>query len=154
MATTPLESWQRRAASVRSRSAREARANGVFRFRLGPSHVNGAALDLAGAHLLGTDGVPTRGELRLNDSQVFCDARNGEPTALSLLWPVSDYGVVQLETTRLPARNEPYLLPLELTRHRLMRMNMKREEWGLFDYPGMEDVSNKIEHARKQIIQA
>ncbi len=134
--------------------ARVRKAPGVFRFLLGPTASARPNLDLQGAHLLGTDGVPTRGDLHIQNNEVVCTARNGEPTALSLLWDVPEYGQVQLETTRLPARPEPYLLPLELARHRLMRINMKREEWGLFDYPGMDAFASGVDAARKLFVQA
>ncbi len=109
---------------------------------------------LSGAHLLGADGVPTRGEIALDGNVINCDARIDEPLALSLLWTAGDYGTVQLETTRLPARDEPYRLQVELARRRLMRISCKREEWGLFDFPGMDDVSRQVDEARDLFIAA
>ena len=32
----------------------------------------------------------------------------------------------------------PYILNVELARAQLMRIAQKREDWGLFDYPGAE----------------
>ena len=105
------------------------------------------ATALRGAHLLGADGVPVRGEVKIKAGRITCECRHDEPLALSLLWPVADFGLVQLETTRLPARDEPYLLNVELVRHRLMRISQKCEEWGLFDYPGMEEISAAVKAA-------
>ena len=119
-----------------------------------PSSQRSGLTDLAGAHLLGADGVPIRAALSLEDNTVVADARLDDPLALSLLWDVGDYGAVQLETTRLPARKVPYRLQVELARHRLMRISCKREEWGLFDFPGMEDVSKQIDEARDLFITA
>jgi hypothetical protein len=109
---------------------------------------------LHGLHLLGNDGVPVRGELTTRKGEIRCKPRTPDPVALSLLWPVEGFGTVQLETTRLPPRDEPYILNLELARHRLMRITLKREEWGLFDYRGMEDISEQIDQARQRFIEA
>ncbi|RMF84284.1 MAG: hypothetical protein D6744_03340, partial [Planctomycetota bacterium] len=113
-----------------------------------------SADDLRGAHLLGADGVPTRGEIKIDAGRITCESRHDEPLALSVLWPVADFGLVQLETTRLPAREEPYLLNIELARHRLMRISQKCEEWGLFDYPGMEQISASVRDAQDAFVAA
>lgn len=110
--------------------------------------------ELRGAHLIGTDGVPVRGSLKIDGSTIVAEARNPDALALSLLWHVVDYGSVQLETTRLLPREEPYHLHIELARQRLMRVAMKREEWGLFDYPGMEDIAEQLDTARDRFIAA
>jgi hypothetical protein len=110
--------------------------------------------ELPGAHLLGADGVPLRGTVQLADGLIRCDARGDDPVALSLLWDVPTCGALQLETTRVPLRPEPYSLHLELARHRLMRINLKREEWGLYDYPGMEAAAAEVDAARDQFVTA
>ena len=110
--------------------------------------------NLRGAHLVGIDTVPARGDLRVNGTMVTCEPRGQEPLGLSVLWPVEGHGTVQLQTTRLPLRDEPYHLHVELVRHRLMRISVKREEWGLFDYPGIEPVADKIEEARGLFLEA
>jgi hypothetical protein len=109
---------------------------------------------LAGAYLVGADGVPLRGECRLAGNLIECETRNTDPLGLSLLWPVRGFGVVHLETTRLPARAEPYNLNLELVRHRLLRISVKCEEWGLFDYPGMEEIHEAVQAARDNFVRA
>lgn len=118
-----------------------------------PNDAAGAP-DLRSAYLVGVDGVPVRGDIRFADGVIHCDARNSEALGLSLLWPVDGFGRIQLETTRLPARDEPYNLHVELARHRLMRISVKREEWGLFDYPGMEEIAGRIDHARDCFVRA
>lgn len=111
-------------------------------------------LDLRGAYLVGIDGVPVRGDLRIKGNAITCKPRSQEPLGLSVLWPVDGYGTVQLETTRLPPREKPYHLHVELVRHRLMRISMKREEWGLFDYPGVENIAARIDQARGLFLEA
>ncbi|MFH1746270.1 MAG: hypothetical protein ABIG44_04425 [Planctomycetota bacterium] len=110
--------------------------------------------ELHGAHLLGNDSVPVRGNVSMKKGEILCQPRTPDPVALALLWPVNGYGTIQLETTRLPERKQPYILNLELARHRLMRITLKREEWGLFDYHGMSEIGTQIEHARELFVKA
>lgn len=110
--------------------------------------------DLQGAHLVGVDGLPVRAEIRWDDGFLRCTPRTQDPVGLSLLWPVPGIGTVQLQTTRLPARERPYNLHLELARQQLMRLTVKREEWGLFDYSGMDEISGHIEQCRQAFVQA
>lgn len=110
--------------------------------------------DLRGAHLVGSDGVPVRAEIKLKKNEIVCTPRTQDPVGLSLLWPVEGFGVVQLQTTRLPVREKPYNLHVELARHQLMRISVKREEWGLYDYNGMDEVAGQIAEARDAFISA
>jgi hypothetical protein len=130
------------------------RLTAVLKFACYPQPGESQLPDLRGAYLVGIDGVPVRGELRVDANIITCESRNREALGISVLWPVKDYGTVQLPTTRLPIRDEPYHLHVELVRHRLMRVSMKREEWGLFDYPGMEELAGRIDRARDLFLEA
>ncbi len=110
--------------------------------------------DLRGAHLVGADGVPLRAEIMWDRDAIRATPRMQDPVGLSLLWPVKGFGTVQLQTTRLPAREEPYNLHVELARHQLMRVTVKREEWGLFDFNGMEEIAAKVDRSRDEFIRA
>ena len=110
--------------------------------------------DLHSAHAVGNDNVPLRAEIRWAENEIRCAARSQDPLGLSLLWPVKGFGTVQLQTTRLPEREKPYHLHIELARHQLMRISIKREEWGLFDYSGMDDIAADIDRARDAFIAA
>jgi hypothetical protein len=130
------------------------RSAAVLKFAYYPPEGMRFVPDVQGSLLLGADGVPLRGELRLEDGIISVATRNQEALAISLLWPVRGFGAVQLETTRLPARAKPYHLHVELARHRLMRISLKREEWGLFDYQGMDEISAQIDQARDLFVAA
>lgn len=123
-------------------------------FLFGSTGDDGPMIDMGGAYLVGQDGVPARGEITVADGAIRCQARTADPLGLSVLWPVEGFGTVQLETTRLPPRQAPYHLLLELARHRLMRITLKREEWGLFDYVGMEEIAAEIDRARQAFVRA
>ncbi|MCG3128583.1 MAG: hypothetical protein CHACPFDD_03472 [Phycisphaerae bacterium] len=106
------------------------------------------------AYAVGSDGVPLRADIRLADGIVQCSARTSDPYGLALLWPVREFGSILLETTRLPPRDAPYNLHVELARHRLLRINLKREEWGLFDYPGIDELAAMVDEARALFVEA
>ncbi len=126
----------------------------MLKFACYPEGAGPQPPDLRGAYLVGVDEVPVRGELRVDDHIIACESRSREALGLSVLWPVKDYGTVQLQTTRLPMRDEPYHLHIELARHRLMRISTKREEWGLFDYPGVGEIAAKVDQARDLFLEA
>lgn len=111
-------------------------------------------LSLQGAYLVGSDGVPLRGEIRFANGQIVCTKRTAGPAALALPWHVRGFGTIVQETVRLQERDRPYNLHAELVRGRLMRVAQKREDWGLFDYEGSEAISARIDKARDLLIQA
>ncbi len=60
-------------------------------------------------------------------------------------------GQITLQTCLLPERTagqRPYLLSLELARHRLMLFLNKLEDWALFDLPATHPVMQRFEQAR------
>lgn len=111
-------------------------------------------LDLAGAYLVGTDGVPLRSQLRLQRGQIVCEKRTAGPAGLVLPWEIPDLGRVLLETVRVPERDRPYNLHVEMARARLMRIVQKREDWGLFDYAGIEHIDREVQQAQELFIAA
>jgi len=113
-----------------------------------------ASAERRGAYLLGAGGIPVRGEVQVDGHVITCESRSQEALALSVLWPIEGIGEVQLQTTRLPPHDEPYNLHIELLRHRLMSISAKLEEWGLYDFPGLEEILGRIEEARRLFIEA
>lgn len=126
----------------------------MHRFTWHPPDARSQPPALHGAHLVGQDNVPVRGDIVFVSGELRCTPRTQDPVGLSLLWRVEGFGVVQLQTTRLPPRDKPYHLHLELARCQLMRLSSKREEWGLFDYTGMDDVAAAYDRAREAFVTA
>ena len=113
-----------------------------------------------GAFVVGPESVPMPGALRFEEGLLRVDTGSDphggaaatvdpgdEPNAYSglpgaaldavgicLLWGCAA-GEYLLETTRLPPRSEPYVLNVELARHRLMKLLHKQEDWNLWDLP-------------------
>ncbi len=123
-------------------------------FNVNPNGQSAGPFQLTGSYVVGSDGVPLRGEIELRDRLLVCAKRADGPAGVAVLWPVPGCGTVLLETSRLIERDRPYNLPLELVRGRLMRINQKREEWGLFDFEGVEPVAAEIDRARDLFVEA
>jgi hypothetical protein len=134
---------------------------------------NGApvkSVNLEGAHLLGADRVPLRAELRFVDGEIVCEPRVRGAAALAIMWPVKGlgetdgtptgaagggtHGRMMLETTRLIERSKPYILNLELARGQLMRISLKREDWGLYDFAEGQPVYDQVDRARDLLVAA
>jgi len=111
-------------------------------------------LDIKGSYLIGSDDVPIRGQVRFNEGLIVCQKNTDEAAALAIMWEVPGAGKFLLQTTRLPDREKPYVLNVELARCRLMRILQKLEDWGLFDYPQTQKISEALEGSRKAFIKA
>ena len=103
---------------------------------------------------VGSDSVPIRREFSYANGEIVCRKRASGPAALTLMWESKNFGNLMLETTRLPEREEPYILNLELARGRVMRLMQKREEWGLFDIPEAATINEKALEARDLLLEA
>jgi GH35 family endo-1,4-beta-xylanase len=106
------------------------------------------------AHLLGRDDQPVAGTVELIDGRLVCRPEEGTATALCLEFDAEPVGCLMLQTCLLPQRDEPYLLNLELARHRISRYIAKGEEWLLFDPASGGDSFKIWERARTLFVQA
>ncbi len=91
--------------------------------------------ELCGAYLFGADGIAfrTSAELTFKKGIIECKKRSPEAAGLALLWPIDGFGRIYLSTTRLPERQRPYILNVELARAKLMQITIKREDWSVFE---------------------
>lgn len=94
-----------------------------------------STLTTSGVYLFGADMIPLRhiDTIEFQKGILECRKRSRDSAGLALLWPIEGQGNLLLNTTRLPEREEPYNLNLELARARLMQITLKREDWALFD---------------------
>jgi hypothetical protein len=111
------------------------------------------------AYLFGPDEVPVPGEVRLEDGLIRCEKPSAESAGLALQARVElpggeALGMLMLRTCLLPEREEPYLLSLELARHRIMLVLNKLEEWALFDLPADHPVLAQLDRAREEFTNA
>jgi hypothetical protein len=91
--------------------------------------------ELCGAYLFGSDGIAFRAsaEVTFKKGIIECKKRSPEAAGLALLWPIDGFGRIHLSTTRLPERQRPYILNVELARAKLMQITIKREDWSVFE---------------------
>lgn len=144
------------AASAERLQADEGRTRPVsmIRFIVGGDGPAGRPIELEGAYACGADGVPVRATLDLHNGELRCRKNAAGPVAISLLWKTPPFGAVMLETVRVMERDRPYILPVELARGRLMRISQKREDWGLFDYPGGDELYARVDAAKAKFVSA
>ncbi len=113
---------------------------------------------LGAAHLLGPDDIPVQGDIRFENGVVICEKPTTDAAAIALQFPVNlenvPLGLLTLRTSLLPDRQEPYLLSLELARHRIMLVLNKLEDWGLFDLPPEHPAMGQLEQARAEFTHA
>ncbi len=109
---------------------------------------------LSGAYLFGADMIPFRHieGIRFSDGVIECVKKSTDSAGLSLLWPVEGFGQVLLSTARIPERQEPYILNVELARARLMQITLKREDWALFDQS--DSLEAQAEEAQELFIKS
>ena len=109
---------------------------------------------LHGAHLLGRDDLPVYGEAKWKNGVIECKVVEHVATALCLEVEAGAMGRLMLQTCLLKQRDEPYLLFLELARHRIKLYIAKSEEWQLFDPAVAGESLKRWEHARTLFVRA
>jgi len=117
---------------------------------------NGPAsdIDLSGAYVFGQDSIPVRADLAASGGQISCIKRSPGACGLTLQCEAGSAGRFLLPTTRLPERSKPYHLNVELARSQIGRIMLKREDWGLFDFPSAKALNDEFDAVRKQFVEA
>ena len=105
------------------------------------------------AYAVGPESVPMAGKVSFHDGLLRLERRDS-PAGVALLWDAGKAGCYLLETTRLPPREAPYNLNVELARHRLMKLVQKQEDWNLFDFPGCEELNARLKAAQELFAEA
>jgi glycosyl hydrolase family 10 len=106
------------------------------------------------AMAIGPESVPVAGEATFSDGLLSVRCSDEQPAGLGLLWNAGEVGEYHLETTRLPPREEPYILNVELARFRLMKIMQKQEDWNLFDFPRAEKYLDQFKQIQAVFAQA
>lgn len=107
------------------------------------------------AHVFGQDDIAVNADIEFAEGVITCKRRSGEAAGLSLQWPVSDtIGLLTLRTCLLPERSQPYLLSLELARHKLMASLNVLEDWAMFDIPADDPIMQRLAETRQVFTRA
>jgi len=106
------------------------------------------------AHLLGNDDIGMQAEIAFENGVIRCDKKSMDPAGLALLVDVDELGVFVLRTCLLPDREAPYLLHVELARHRIKTFIVKLEDWLLTGMEPEHPVMAEWNEARERFAQA
>lgn len=106
------------------------------------------------AHLVGNDDIGMQAEIQYEDGIIECDKRSLDPAGLVLLIDVDEFGMIILRTCLLPDRDEPYLLHLELARHRIKTFLVKLEDWMLCSMESDHPIMAEWDAAREKLADA
>ena len=122
------------------------------------------------AYLFGGGDMPVQGSVRFEDGRLVCEKMITETVGIVTQFPVDaptlaaggsgpahnpqPLGTLALKTCLLPDRDQPYMLSLELARHRIMEFLNKLEDWGLFDLPADDGILQEFELARRTFTEA
>lgn len=118
------------------------------------------------AHLVGPDEIPVQGDISFEPGLVECEKtvqqtaglavqfQVGKPEGAGIPPSANGLGLLTVQTCLLPDREEPYLLTIELVRHRIMFFLNKLEDWGLFDLPADNPAMQQFERARAGFTEA
>ena len=104
---------------------------------------------LVSAMAIAPESVPMPTDVSIKDG-VLRVSPTEQAMGAALLWDAGAPGELVLETTRLPPRNRPHNLNVELARFRLMRMLQKIEDWGLFDLPNAQPIVEKVRDLQRE----
>jgi len=128
---------------------------------------------LPGAYLVGKDNVAIAGEVTVRDGIVVCEKGTTEAVAIAVQLDLDQgrldqlgsditvegvtlrpLGTWTLQTCLLPQRESPYLLVLELARHRIMMFLTKLEDWQAIESTEGTLPMRLFDAARKSFVQA
>lgn len=146
----------------------------MLAFAVFDDHGPHPAYPLRQAHIVGKDDVVIPGIVELREDvpgTIACRKSRDEAACLALqvdltttkvkptpaiadLCQSLPSGKIILQTCLLPDRAEPYLLELELARHRIMLLLNKLEEWSLSDLPAEHPVMRLLDEARERFTAA
>lgn len=128
----------------------------MLKFQVFENGTPAASWPLRNAYLLGSDSSAIRCDMRFDRERglILCEKRESGAAALALQHSVGECGQLTLQTCLLPERDEPYILNLELARHRLMMLYNKLEDWQMFELSPDHAVMKRVEAARRVFVEA
>ena len=105
-------------------------------------------------HLVGFDGVPWQAGATLEGDMLRIMRDDHDSASLVIPWQIDDVGALALYTSSLRERELPYLLPLELARGTLCKLQYRRFLWSSIGFEASEGVDKKIRLATSLFIKS
>lgn len=112
------------------------------------------AEELVNAHLIGRDNEVVQGKISYDDGVILTQSKEHTSFAMCLQCDVGKAGRLMLQTSVLPPRPEPYILDLELARHRIKLFLDLSENWGLFRLEDDNHAVKRWEESRLMFTKA
>ncbi|MFG0257208.1 MAG: endo-1,4-beta-xylanase [Phycisphaerales bacterium JB043] len=106
------------------------------------------------AYAIGHDGAAIHSDITCRDGFVEIRLPTEESYAFALQWDCGSLGTLTLQTCLLPQTDEPYLLSLELARHRCMLFLTKLEDWGRTDTDPEAPEMRRFAQAQRRFMDA
>ncbi len=123
----------------------------MLRFAVHDEKGPAAEWPLVGAHLLGPDDVAVPGQIKFDSRHIVCRRRASRPRRSACS---STPGISARSCCRpacYPIERAPYLLSIELARHRIKTFLVKSEEWQIFDLDPEHPAIRAWEEARQDL---
>jgi len=105
----------------------------MLRFTVYDQHGSASAWPLNAAHLIGPEDLAVPGKIKFRKGAIYCQKSGSQAVGLCLQYDSGKSGVLILQTCLLPDRDKPYILSVELARHRIKMFIAKCEEWQMLD---------------------
>lgn len=102
---------------------------GVMRFLIQPGLRIEQWPEIHRAFICGFDQTVHATRVEIDDTTLICRRQVSESGKLNISWPVSGFGKPVVSTASLPERQEPYLLPLELARGKIVQLRNQLANW-------------------------
>jgi hypothetical protein len=119
---------------------------GLIRFAVHPTTLLDNWPEVHAGYLTGADGrvFPTR--IEVSNNVVGCRRTSSESAKFHVAWPVKDFGLLMIPTASLIEREEPYLLPVELARGKIVQVRNQMAQWEL---SGLKIPAEFVVHNRE-----
>lgn len=104
---------------------------GLIRFAVHPATLLGDWPEVHAGFLTGADGRVYSTRIEILDNIVGCRRTSSESAKFQVAWPVEGFGRMMVSTTSLPERDQPYLLPVELARGKIVQVRNQASQWEL-----------------------
>lgn len=126
----------------------------MLRFTIHPSRDRRVKFDAARGYLLGAHDMAVKGRIKVGDGILECETTSSKAAAINLECETKEMGRLALSTCLLEQRDEPYLLLLELARHRIKQFIAKAEDWQIWDHPAAKEALEQWNRARDHFTSA
>ncbi len=126
----------------------------VLRFHLTPDDLYTQLPELRFAYFAGLDRTPEWLQIEFTPGLMTCRRAGQESGRYYVPWPIAQVGLPYVGTATLAARDEPYELPVELSRGKLTDVRSQAAEWQQLGLVLSESVTEPLESARQAFSRA